>query len=108
MRGGSSMRHAQSTSLQPEEYAYPNGSLTRQGRAVLRQNPHNPIVLPYGEVRAVRAGIPDTFFSIPARLRYRGRTIAGFLTCTEGTWEFTPEADPRACTACAQGDGCKG
>lgn len=98
------------TWIAPEEHAYPNGGFTRRGRAKLDPNPHNPIVLPYGRIRAVRASIPDTFFSIPARLRYQGKTVRGYLHTADDnqrTVLFTPEADPQACLVCRDGDGCK-
>ena len=109
----------QRTSLQPEEYCYPAGGFTRTARVILTPNPHNPIVLPYGEIRTVRASIPDTYFSIPARLRYRGKTVKGFISQVSnfrpdytdnpdaGELSFTPEANPAACLACKDGEGCR-
>jgi hypothetical protein len=41
------------TWVDPEDVCYPNGGMLRRGRAMLRANEHNPIVLPYGTVRAV-------------------------------------------------------
>ena len=58
------------TWLEPEEAAYPNGGLTR--KAVVRFKD--------GKLRTVRAGIPDTYFSVPAAARVRGKYIAGFIT----------------------------
>jgi hypothetical protein len=81
------------TWIDPEEYAYPAGGFTRNGRAEVRRNSFNPdVVLPYGKVRAIRCSIPDTYFSIPARLRYQRRTVRGFITCDDGRYYFTPEA----------------
>lgn len=57
------------TWLQSEEYAYPNGGQTRKGSAVY----------PDGKTRRVWAGIPDTYFSIPAHGRIGGKYVAGFL-----------------------------
>jgi hypothetical protein len=65
--------YANGTALDPEEVCYPSGAMQRRGRALLRQNPHNPVSLPYGEVRAIRAGIPDTYFTVPAKLIHQGR-----------------------------------
>lgn len=68
------------TYLQAEEFAYPHGGQTRKGRAFY----------PDGMIRRVYAGIPDTYFSIPAHGRIRGRYVRGFLTC-EGdahNWVF--------------------
>jgi hypothetical protein len=97
------------TRLDPEEYAYPNGGFTRKGKAILRANQHNPITLPYGEVRAIRASIPDTYFSIPARLRTVDRgTVKGYLSLDDnGEYTFTPDANPESCLHCAAGKGCR-
>lgn len=35
-------------------------------------------------------GEPDTFFSIPARCRHRGRTVRGFLTSEAEGYVFVP------------------
>jgi hypothetical protein len=72
------------TSLQAEEYAYPNGGQTRKGRAYF----------PDGQIRRVWAGIPDTYFSIPAHARIKGRYVRGSLSVGsqfsdhEGEFEF--------------------
>lgn len=43
----------------------------------------------------VRAGLPDTFFSIPARLRHQGHVLRGFLSLDQdGALHFTPEHSP--------------
>ena len=60
------------TWIDPEEYAYPSGSL-RQSRR------HFAARCPDGIIRRGVCGIPDTFFSLPARLKARGRTVAGFV-----------------------------
>ena len=57
------------TWLQSEKFAYPRGGQTRKGKAIF----------PDGKLRTVHAGIPDTFFSIPAHGRLNGRYVAGFL-----------------------------
>lgn len=99
------------TWIDPEEYAYPNGGFTRRARVELRANMHNPVALPYGELRTVRASIPDTYFTIPARLRYQGKTIRGFVSSPsdgiEGRLYFTPEPDPDQCRHCQAGEGCR-
>jgi hypothetical protein len=109
VEGNTTMTKA-ATYVDAEENAY-HCSFGRKGRAIVRQNPHNPIALPYGEVRAVRAGIPDTYYSIPALLRVRGKTVKGYLSSPydgeEGVLYFTPEADPAHCHVCASGEGCK-
>lgn len=85
------------TWLESESFCYPAGGFTRRAYAELRKNPNNPIDLPYGRRYVVLCSIPDTYFSIPARLRYRGKTIRGFVSVTEpdtdtGRFTFTPEA----------------
>lgn len=83
------------TWLEPESYTYPSGGFTRRARVIIRRNEHNPLLdLPYGELRIVRASIPDTYFSIPARLRYRGRTIKGFISVDTNLNRFTFTPDP--------------
>lgn len=69
------------TWLEDENYAYPNGGQTRMGRALFAD----------GTIRRVWAGIPDTYFSIPAHARVKGRYVAGWLTKEpEGDWIFNP------------------
>ena len=58
------------TWLQNEEYAYPNGGQTRKGMAIF----------PDGKTRRVWAGIPDTFFTVPAHCRVKGKYVGGFIT----------------------------
>lgn len=97
------------TWLDGEEMAYPNGAMRRKGRARVQVNPHNPVVLPYGKVRSVRAGIPDTYFTIPARLLLHGVRVKGYLSMDTEADEliFQPSADPERCTICKDGEGCK-
>lgn len=84
-----------STWLEGEELCYPSGGFKRRARVILRRNEHNPLVLPYGETRVVKCSIPDTFFSIPARLSWRGQTVRGFVSVNEvdgaNVFTFTPE-----------------
>jgi len=58
------------TYLAPEEHAYPNGGQTRRCIALW----------PDGKLHTTWAGIPDTYFSIPAHGRLRGKYIRGYLT----------------------------
>ena len=95
------------TYIESEDACYPSGGFLRRGRARLVEDIHNPLGLPYGEVRAVRASIAHTYFTIPARLRHGGRTIRGFLSRHDEELTFTPEADPATCTHCEPGKGCK-
>ena len=62
------------TYLATESDAYPHGGQTRACRAIY----------PDGKVRRCWAGIPDTFFSIPAHGRIRGRYVAGWVTIDDG------------------------
>lgn len=62
--------YAHNTWLQPEEFAYPNGGQTRKGAAIY----------PDGKVRRIHAGIPDTYFSIPAHGRIEGKYVGGYVT----------------------------
>ena len=97
------------TRIDPEEYAY-RAKWGRKATVILRANPHNPIQLSYGKVRTVRAGTPDTFFSIPAMLAHKPRKVRGFISTPdgiEGVLYFTPEASPETCGTCAAGEGCK-
>lgn len=64
------MHHeASGTWLAQESDAYPHGGQTRKGIARF----------PSGALRRVWAGIPDTFFTIPAHARIGGRYVAGYL-----------------------------
>lgn len=68
------------TYIQPEEYAYPNGGMTRKGLAIW----------PDGKIRQVWAGIPDTYFSIPAHGKLKGEYVSGILTMENDEFIFTP------------------
>jgi len=61
--------NARRTWIEPEERCYPSGRQVRKGRAIF----------PDGSVRAILAGISDTFFTIPAHARIGGRYAAGYL-----------------------------
>jgi hypothetical protein len=80
------------TWLEPEHLTYPRGGFTRRACVRLTRNPHNPIELPYGELRIVRCSVPDSFVSIPARLVHRGKAIRGFVSNRNEEYTFTPEA----------------
>lgn len=66
------------TWLEPEEFCYPNGGMTR--RAL--------VTCPDGKLRVVTCGIPDTYFSIPARVKIAGKTTKGFVTSDESGFKF--------------------
>lgn len=56
-------------------YSYPWGLIRRNGNRLLCAD---------GKVRAAElAECPDTFFSIPARLRVRGKWVSGYATTDE-------------------------
>jgi hypothetical protein len=64
------------TSLDPEELAYPYGSLNQSRRRAR-------VLCADGVVRKAIVGIPDTYFSIPARLKANGKTVSGFVSSEE-------------------------
>lgn len=69
------------TWIDPEEYAYPSGTLrhsTRKGRVRCAD----------GVIRTVLLSVSDTFFSIPARVYAYKKTIAGYVTVDSETGEF--------------------
>ena len=89
------------TWIDPEEYAYPHGRMARKGRVRITGNPHAPNAASnraIGTIRAIRCGIPDTFFTIPARLHIDLKTVRGFVSVESGANEFTftPEAEALA------------
>ena len=43
---------------------------------------------PFGPRTVYMAGEPDTYFSIPATCRVQGKTVKGYVTCTDEQWEF--------------------
>lgn len=71
------------TFLDPEERAYPTGSLQSSRR-------HFRAVCPDGVERSGICGIADTFFSIPARLKAHGKTVTGYVTMGDNQLEFRP------------------
>lgn len=66
---------ARGTWLQSEEACYPSGGQLRHGAAIF----------PDGKRRAVRAGVADTMYTIPAHARVNGKYTAGHVM-----WE-TPD-----------------
>ena len=63
------------TWLEPEELCYPHGGMTRRAKAICED----------GKLRVVKCGIPDTFFSIPAKLG----AAKGFVSSEESGFHFT-------------------
>jgi len=69
------------TWLEPEELCYPNGGMTRKAYALF----------PDGEKRLVTCGIPDTYFSIPAKpVKVNGVSIRGYVGGDENGIKFVP------------------
>lgn len=91
--GGELAQHFKAgTWLESEDFAYPSGGFTRRAYAVLVPNRTRPgLVLPYGRHVLVRASLPDTAYSIPARWRYRGRTIPVVLLVRQGVLVAAPD-----------------
>lgn len=56
--------YANGTWIEPEERSYPGGGMHRRARVMFN-----------GKLRMARAGIPDTYFSIPARCG----SVAGWI-----------------------------
>jgi hypothetical protein len=69
------------TQLDPEEYAYPSGALRNSRR-------HFSAICLDGKVRRGTCGVPDTFFSIPARLKAKGKTVTGYVTIDSSDGEI--------------------
>ena len=69
------------TWIDPEEYAYPSGTLRQSTRRGM-------VRCADGIIRKVLLSVPDTFFSIPARVYAYGKTIAGFVTCDSESGEY--------------------
>ena len=63
------LHFARGTWIDSEEVCYPGGGMHRNGRAIM----------PDGTLRAFRAGIPDTYFTIPAVTRVKGKRVKGWL-----------------------------
>lgn len=78
-------RLARGTWLEPESIAYDRGQV-RRGRAIM----------PDGTLRAVYAGLADTYFSIPAHARIAGRYAAGYLTTATASGLSTATDDDPA------------
>lgn len=73
------------TWIDPEEYAYPAGSLRQSRRRFAARCPDY-------KIRRGVCGIADTFSTVPARLKANGKTVAGFVTMDtdRGELKFTP------------------
>jgi len=67
------------TWLESENWCYPAGGMTRRAYATCED----------GEKRVITCGIPDTFFSIPGRVKIDGVTVKGFVSSDEDGFKFT-------------------
>ncbi len=77
------------TSMDPEEYAYPAGSL-RQSRRFGR------VLCSDGTVRRVKLGVADTFFTIPAVLKIKDKTVHGAVSSLPHSVQIHPSAPDNA------------
>jgi hypothetical protein len=67
--------------LEAECFAYPEGEHFSR-RAYVN----------FGDqFRVVECGVPDTYFSIPARVRIKGARLKGFITVSDGKLVFHEE-----------------
>lgn len=94
---GRPIYYGNGTWTEAESRCYPSGGYHRRAYAIVRSNPHAPTVDVSGIVgkrRVVVASIPDTFYSIPAVLQYKGKRIRGYLSVLFDTdyLTWTPEA----------------
>lgn len=68
------------TWIDPEERAYDRPLAKSPRRGLVRCSD--------GRLRTARLGVPDTFFSIPARLSAMGKTITGFVHLSDDEFRF--------------------
>jgi hypothetical protein len=70
----------QGTWLEAESMCYPSGALSagRRARALCED----------GVARVFRVGIPDTYFTIPAAGKVKGRSVTGYVSVDEGVLRF--------------------
>ena len=66
------------TWLEPESHCYPYGGMQRRFRGVC----------PDGVIRIGRASIPDTFFTIPAKVKVIGKWVTGWVAIEDGVLHF--------------------
>ena len=59
--------HYGDTWIEPEELTYPSGGFLRRAR----------VRMPDGELKTVKCSIPDSFWTIPARIMVAGKTHRG-------------------------------
>ena len=71
------------TWLDPEELAYPAGNLAQSRRRFMAKCPD-------GKLRGGICGVPDTYFTIPARMKANGKTVSGYVSRDRETFTFNP------------------
>ncbi len=49
---------------------------------------------PFGPRTVYVQGEPDTFFTVPAACRVKGKNVKGYLTCEDGNWVFHVSGSP--------------
>lgn len=69
------------TSLDPEEYAYPSGSLAQSRR-------YAHAICEDGKIRKIKISIADTYFSIPGRTTIDKKTVSGYIMLDDGELHF--------------------
>lgn len=68
------------TWIEPECFAYPGDTFTRRAY----------VNMPDGSKKVVLCKCADTYFSVPATARVKGKTLRGFITGDENGLTFTP------------------
>jgi hypothetical protein len=69
-RGREASIYPPDTWIEPEEVCYPNGGYHRRARVRCSD----------GKLRIVRCSLPDTYFTIPARAKVKGKTVTGCVS----------------------------
>ena len=75
--------HMNSTYIEDESKAY---NTYHGGHS--RSNRRGRVRFSDGQLRMVRLGVPDTFFTIPAHAVVRGKYASGFVSVNTETEEF--------------------
>lgn len=82
----------QHTYIDPEELAYntPTGAHSNSNR-------HGKVMCSDGKIRTVTLGVPDTYFSIPAHMRWDGMYVSGYVTCDDNNmyWFHQSNKEPK-------------
>ena len=85
------------TWIDPEEFAYGQrgGVYRRRGKARLLHNSYHrgDENLPYGQIVSFKASIADTYWSVPAKIRIKGKTIVCYVRLGDSEFEILPEGN---------------